>query len=119
MVCSLFFFFFQAEDGIRDLQGDWSSDVCSSDLCAFFMLMLILSWVGYRLVYKPGKFMHQLGSPVITNDSQRLTEGSGEPEASTLLIVLRGIGSRVPSSEMDVANLKVDLMRAEIGRAHV
>src|SRR6266566_7022301 len=26
------FVFFQAEDGIRDLQGDWSSDVCSSDL---------------------------------------------------------------------------------------
>src|SRR3712207_7648679 len=25
------FFFFQAEDGIRDI-GDWSSDVCSSDL---------------------------------------------------------------------------------------
>src|SRR5256885_13310123 len=29
---SYLFFFFQAEDGIRDLQGDWSSDVCSSDL---------------------------------------------------------------------------------------
>src|SRR5256885_4498652 len=28
------FFFVQAEDGIRDLQGDWSSDVCSSDLGA-------------------------------------------------------------------------------------
>src|SRR5207248_5214140 len=29
----LFFcFFFQAEDGIRDSYGDWSSDVCSSDL---------------------------------------------------------------------------------------
>src|SRR5437762_7024146 len=27
-----FFFFFQAEDGIRDYIGDWSSDVCSSDL---------------------------------------------------------------------------------------
>src|SRR5881397_4412991 len=25
-------FFFQAEDGIRDAQCDWSSDVCSSDL---------------------------------------------------------------------------------------
>ena len=24
--------FFQAEDGIRDCRGDWSSDVCSSDL---------------------------------------------------------------------------------------
>src|SRR3712207_8865195 len=27
-----FFFFFQAEDGIRDIGRDWSSDVCSSDL---------------------------------------------------------------------------------------
>src|ERR1022692_3050053 len=80
--------------------------------CAFFMLMLILSWVGYRLVYKPGKFMRQLGSPVITNDSQRLTESAGEPEASTLVTVLHGIGSRVPSSEVDVANLKLDLIRA-------
>src|ERR1039458_10615322 len=26
------FFFFQAEDGIRDGLSDWSSDVCSSDL---------------------------------------------------------------------------------------
>src|SRR6267378_5229086 len=26
------FFFFQAEDGIRDLYVTWSSDVCSSDL---------------------------------------------------------------------------------------
>src|SRR2546421_9327269 len=30
--CVLFFFFFQAEDGIRDPDRDWSSDVCSSDL---------------------------------------------------------------------------------------
>src|SRR2546430_9539675 len=28
----LLFFFFQAEDGIRDFDCDWSSDVCSSDL---------------------------------------------------------------------------------------
>src|SRR5947207_4053121 len=28
----LFFFFFQAEDGIRDHCVTWSSDVCSSDL---------------------------------------------------------------------------------------
>ncbi len=32
---SYFFFFFQAEDGIRDQGLDWSSDVCSSDLFAF------------------------------------------------------------------------------------
>src|SRR5438445_4970471 len=28
------FFFFQAEDGIRDIGVTWSSDVCSSDLMA-------------------------------------------------------------------------------------
>src|SRR2546430_14200300 len=28
----MIFFFFQAEDGIRDLTVTWSSDVCSSDL---------------------------------------------------------------------------------------
>src|SRR5947207_4673054 len=31
----LFFFFFQAEDGIRDHCVTWSSDVCSSDLATF------------------------------------------------------------------------------------
>src|SRR6266478_6178389 len=31
-LCLFFFFFFQAEDGIRDLTVTWSSDVCSSDL---------------------------------------------------------------------------------------
>ena len=31
-------FFFQAEDGIRDIiAGDWSSDVCSSDLAHRFL----------------------------------------------------------------------------------
>src|SRR2546425_1722984 len=29
---SAYFFFFQAEDGIRDKLVTWSSDVCSSDL---------------------------------------------------------------------------------------
>ena len=34
---------------------------------------------------------------------------SGEPEASTVVTLLQQIGSRVPSSEDEVANLKVDL----------
>src|SRR5437773_4377417 len=32
------FFFFQAEDGIRDT-SDWSSDVCSSDLAPMFHII--------------------------------------------------------------------------------
>ena len=32
--------FFQAEDGIRDIRlSDWSSDVCSSDLCALYQYL--------------------------------------------------------------------------------
>src|SRR3712207_2850924 len=30
-----YFFFFQGEDGIRDIWRDWSSDVCSSDLLEY------------------------------------------------------------------------------------
>ena len=79
-------------------------------ICAFLMLMVILSWVGYRLVYKPGKFLRQLGNPVITNDSRIIEEGT-EPEASTLVTILHQIGSRVPSSDAEVATLKADLIR--------
>jgi tight adherence protein C len=76
------------------------------------MLMVILTWVGYRLVYKPGKFMRQLGRPVITTDSQRVLDAGGEVEPSTLVTFLHSVGSRVPSSETEVATLKADLIRA-------
>ena len=80
--------------------------------CAFLMLMLILTWVGYRLVYRPGRFLHQLGRPVITTDTQRVLDPLGEPEPSTLVSFLNEVGSRVPSSEAEVATLKADLVRA-------
>ena len=80
-------------------------------LCAFLMLMVIISWVGYRLIYKPGRFLRQLGNPVITNSKQRIIEEEAEPEASAILTVLHQIGSRVPSSDAEVANLKSDLIR--------
>ena len=77
-------------------------------VCAFLMLMVILSWVGYRLIYKPGKFLRQLGNPVITNGSKGLIDVNGEGEPSTMVTFLHGIGTRVPSSDAEVA----DLMRA-------
>jgi tight adherence protein C len=81
-------------------------------LCAFLMLMVILSWVGYRLVYKPGRFLRQLGNPVITADPGRMVADGGEPEASTVVSLLQQLGSRVPSSDAEVATLKLDLIRA-------
>jgi len=83
-------------------------------ICAFLMLMVVMTWVGYRVFYKPGKFLRQLGNPVITADrKQRATIADGEePAASTLVTVLHQIGSRVPSSDAEVANLRADLIRA-------
>src|SRR3954447_5528969 len=81
-------------------------------ICAFLMLMVILSWVGYRLIYKPGRFLRQLGNPVITNASKGILAAGAEPEPSPLVTILHNIGSRVPSSDAEVANLKADLIRA-------
>jgi tight adherence protein C len=80
-------------------------------ICAFLMLMVLLSWVGYRLVYKPGRFLRQLGQPVIALDARRILDDGGEPQPSTLVTMLNQIGSRVPSSEAEVADLKADLIR--------
>jgi tight adherence protein C len=76
------------------------------------MLMLILTWVGYRLIYKPGRFLRQLGNPVITTANKRVTADGGEPEPSPMVTLLQHIGSRVPSSDAEVATLKMDLVRA-------
>jgi len=81
-------------------------------MCAFLMLMVLLSWVGYRLVYKPGRFLRQLGNPVIADGKSRLVDESSEPETSSVVTFLHQIGSRVPSSDADVAGLKMDLVRA-------
>ncbi len=81
-------------------------------LSCFLMLMLLLTWVGYRLIYKPGRFMRQLGAPVITDDTRRMVSVGAEPEGSTVVSMLRQIGSRVPSSDGEVAALKMDLIRA-------
>jgi len=80
--------------------------------CAFLMLMVLLSWVGYRLIYKPSRFLRQLGLPVLALDARRVLDVGREPEPSTLVTVLNQIGSRIPSSETEVANLKGDLIRA-------
>jgi tight adherence protein C len=80
--------------------------------CAFLMLMVLLTWVGYRIFYKPGKFLKQLGNPVINLDRKIHLNDTAEPEGSTIVTVLHQIGSRMPSSEAETANLRADLMRA-------
>ena len=79
---------------------------------AFLMLLVALTWLGYRIFYKPGKFLKQLGSPVITDDARRLVvDAQVEPEGSSVVSLLRQIGMKVPSSETESANLRIELMR--------
>jgi tight adherence protein C len=81
-------------------------------LCAFFMLMIALSGVGYRVFYKPGKMLRQLGTPVINTGEAGGVTDIAEPEASTIVTVLHQIGSQIPSSEADVKTLRTELVRA-------
>ena len=82
---------------------------------AFLMLMVLISWLGYRFFYKPGKFLKQLGTPVIV-DAEVVTDGAGTGEleggGSTIVTFLQHLGSKVPSSGQDAANLKEQLLRA-------
>ena len=81
-------------------------------VCAFLMLMVIVSGLGYRTFYKPGKFLKQLGSPVITDAAKRrATDEMGESEPSAVVTLLRRLGDQVPSSEKEVATLRTELIR--------
>jgi tight adherence protein C len=82
-------------------------------LFAFLTLMVVLSWGGYRVYYKPGRFLRQLGNPVIT-DGRRggVIEQPVEPQGNAIVTMLTHIGSKVPSSDAEVANLKTNLIRA-------
>ena len=81
-------------------------------ICAFLMLMVVISWVGYRLIYKPGKFMRQLGRPVITADRPAADGREAAKPSPARGDVPARSRAHVPSSEADVATLKADLIRA-------
>jgi tight adherence protein C len=83
-------------------------------MCAFLMLMVLMTWVGYRLFYKPSRFLRQLGQPVILAETIAATLSTGTAEdGSTVVTFLQHLGSKVPSSEAESASLKTMLMQAD------
>src|ERR1019366_4460161 len=78
---------------------------------SFLLLLILLTWVGYRVFYKPGKFLKQLGRPVIT-ESRRVVEDASEPGGSTIVTFLHQLGNKMPSSDADVATMRATLVRA-------
>ena len=80
-------------------------------VCAFLGLMSLCSWAGYRIFYKPGKLLKQLGNPVITEGPAIVAPGT-PVQPGTVVSLLRNIGKRVPSSESDMATLRGTLIQA-------
>jgi tight adherence protein C len=81
-------------------------------LAVFLMVMMLCIWVCYRFLYKPGRILKQLGTPVIADQINRLMEEREEPQGSPVVAVLKQIGGRVPSSDAEIANLRSELIRA-------
>jgi tight adherence protein C len=81
-------------------------------ITAFLGLMAALTWVGYRIYYRPGRILKQLGNPVIANGPHLHMQTGPVEQTTTVVSILTKLGSRVPSSEAEVANLKTDLIRA-------
>ena len=78
----------------------------------FLALMVLMTWAGYRVFYKPGRFLKQLGNPVIGNDVLHAVAIDAEAQPSTIVTLLRRIGSHVPSSQVETADLRTQLIRA-------
>jgi tight adherence protein C len=86
--------------------------------CAFLMMMIGLSWCGYRLYYRPGRFMRQLGSPVISDERGRFGVAEQEAVPNVLVTFLQNLGAKVPSSEVDTATMKNLLIQAGFRSEH-
>jgi tight adherence protein C len=78
-------------------------------VCAFLTLMVALTFIGYRIFYKPGKFLKQLGRPVITNEHRLMTEESAEPNSKPFVTLLQSLGAKMPTSSAEAATLKTSL----------
>ena len=78
----------------------------------FLALMMVMTWAGYRVFFKPGRFLKQLGNPVIGDDLHHAIAIDAEAQPGTLVTLLRQIGSHVPSSQGETADLRTQLIRA-------
>src|SRR5256885_8171364 len=87
LVLLVFFFFFSSRRRHTRLQGDWSSDVCSSDLC---------------FPYRPGcaQLLEKSRRPHITRTAE--AQECGECGAITIQREQRGLPVRVRSEERRV-----------------
>jgi tight adherence protein C len=84
-------------------------------ICAFLMLLVAITGAAYRLLFKRGRLIRQLGNPVIADAAaRRVSEASQQPGSGAVVTVLRQLGSRMPSSASEIATLRTELLRGGI-----
>jgi tight adherence protein C len=83
-----------------------------SAVIAFVLIMLVVSYVGYRRYARPARIMEQLSSPSVA-----IALGPPEVRESSLVRILKQLGSKVPSSG-DTAGLRKDLFMAGYRSEH-
>ncbi len=85
--------------------------------CVFLVMMIGLTWAGYRWYYRPGRVLRQLGNPVITDQRGRFEDGS-EPQTSSLVTFLQQIGDKIPTSDAESASMRTLLIQAGFRSEH-
>src|SRR3546814_7726709 len=89
VVIGLCFFFFKQEAAYEMRISDWSSDVCSSDLCE--------GWKA--LTDKVGDKVQLVGDDLFVTNPKRLTMGIEKGLANSLLVKVNQIGSLTETLE--------------------
>src|SRR6266850_6050837 len=84
-----FFFFFSSRRRHTRLQGDWSSDVCSSDLEGG---LLVRAELGRNVHRISGYLRRQTGSPVDEEDSQAKDDRRGAISSNCSRQLAEGAG---------------------------
>src|SRR2546426_2689007 len=100
--CSVCFFFFSSRRRHTRLQGDWSSDVCSSDLGS----LAILSWSRPL----PATASTEGGLPVGARDAGRAATSpqAGDPTAGSRVVGGTGLPGPHPTEESPACGVLVD-----------
>jgi tight adherence protein C len=76
----------------------------------FALLMLAISFYGYRSYARPGRLMERLGTPV--SDVSVVSDMPAEPTTAWVVRIIQQVGEKVPLSPDDASATRRDLMMA-------